>query len=399
MNNTVQILLYILFAAVFLLVGFWFYNNFGWVKKEQQVGFQGIAKTNDLLAAEFFLRQMGVDARQVNGLYALRNLPSSQHTLLITTERETLNKELTEALLQWIRSGGHLIVKVRHHSSKKSKSKKDKQVVESDALLDNLSVFAARSNASKKNKDIPVTINLGNQLDSNIEVNFPYFRILSRYRHNQKNDNADIPQPIWTIQDELGDYLLQFRLGQGLLTVLTSTQIFTNEEIAKFNHARFLHYLVQLPEHDAGVWMIRTDEMPALWQWLWNNIEYTMFCLSFLLLLWLWQTPFRFGPRLNDVQTERRSLLEHIQAIGYYRWHEKQSGVLLRKVQDNLWEKIHILHPTIRRENLSQAYTLLSEITHIKDSVIKQALSPVKEIDEHDFTHAIKIIMQIHQRL
>ena len=56
MNNSTQILLSILFLVVSLATGYWFYNNFAWIEEEKEVGFQGIAKTNKLLAGEFFLR-------------------------------------------------------------------------------------------------------------------------------------------------------------------------------------------------------------------------------------------------------------------------------------------------------------------------------------------------------
>jgi hypothetical protein len=110
MNNPGQILLYLLILVTSLAMGNWFYNNFAWVNEEKEIGFQGIAQTNKLLASEFFLRKMGINVQQVNGLVAFRDLPSAKHTLLIATQRETLNKELSQKLLSWVRSGGHLIV-------------------------------------------------------------------------------------------------------------------------------------------------------------------------------------------------------------------------------------------------------------------------------------------------
>jgi len=83
---------------------YWFYNHFYWVVETKEVGFQGAAKTNKLLAADYFLRKMGINSQPLDSLMAFRKLPSSQHTILIATQRETLNKQLSEKLLSWVKS-------------------------------------------------------------------------------------------------------------------------------------------------------------------------------------------------------------------------------------------------------------------------------------------------------
>jgi len=403
MTKSTQLLLYGLLLVIALATGYWFYNNFTWVVEEKDVGFQGIAKSNQLLAAEFFLRKMGIPVRQVNGLVAFRDLPSAQKTLLIATPRKTLNQELSQGLLDWVQSGGHLIVEARLPKSETGKDKKGTktQPSQEDSLLRELSVFVSRSKADNDNKDIPIELTLGAEgQGQEIQVNFPYSRILSRSgADNEQLNEAALQQPVWLVQDELGAYLMQFSLGQGLLTVLTSSTIFTNDQLGHHDHARLLHYLVQQQGHDDGVWLIRVDDMPALWTWLWDNAWYTMLCLSILLLLWLWRAPLRFGPVMNDAQTQRRSLLEHIQASGYYRWHENQSSLLLSKVQENLWETIQSSHPVVRRENPAQAYAMLEEITSIKASLIKQALKPVLKLTEHEFTEQVRLLETIRKHL
>lgn len=405
MAKSTQVLLYALLLIAGLAIANWFYNNFTWVKEETDVGFQGIAQSNQLLAAEFFLRNMGIRAHQVNGLVAFRNLPSPRKTILIATPRETLNEELSQDLLSWVRSGGHLIVEARVQSAnadnKQANNNNDLTAHARDSLLSGLSVFSVRSNTDADNKNIPVAFFLDSPGQSQeIQVDFPYYRILSRGNPREKQpESRHLPEPVWVVEDELGAYLMQFSLEQGLLTVLTSSRMFTNEQIDKYDHARFLHFLLQHPGYDDGVWLIRVDDMPALWRWLWDNARYTMLCLMILLLLWLWRAPLRFGPQLNDAPTRRRSLLEHIQASGYYRWHEQQSGLLLAKVQERVWENIQRLHPGVRRENAAQAFTMLEEITGIQANVIKQALTPVLKLDEQEFTEKVRILEAIREQL
>ncbi len=124
-----------------------------------------------------------------------------------------------------------------------------------------------------------------------------------------------------------------------------------------------------------------------------------MFSLSLLFVLWLWRAPLRFGPQINDEQMVRRSLLEHIQASGYYRWHNNQSGYLLAKVQELLWDKIQTAHPGVRRENPAQAYRKLEEITGMKESLIKQSLTLVDAINQQEFVERIKMLEMIRKHL
>lgn len=390
MNNSVQYLLSSLLLLIILATGYWFYNNFSWVTEEKEVGFQGIAKTNNLLAAEFFLRRMGVKARQVNGLLAFRNLPSTQHTLMISTQRETVNKELSQLLKKWVNSGGHLIVEARFVANQEKKEMTETVL---DPLLDELSVYKVRNTNKYSQNDSATRFTLPQDKEqAELEVHFPHYRILNR------SENIKI-LPDWVIEDERGVYLMQFSLGDGLLTIMNSTNVFNNDNLDKNDNAHLLHYLTQREGFDSEVWLIQVDDMPSLWTWLWENAWYTMFCLSLLFGLWLWRAPLRFGPILNDAQTERRSLLEHIRASGYYRWHEEQSSFLLSRVQENLWEKIQIAHPVVRRENPMQAYALLAEITSINEALIKQALMPVEEINEHEFTKVIRILENIRKHL
>lgn len=418
MSKSGQIIIYGIILLLSSLLGYWFYNNFTWVDENKEVGFQGIAKTNQLLAAEFFLRKMGVNVQQVNGLVALRDLPSTKHTLFIATQRETINKELSSHLSAWLKSGGHAIVEAKYlpdfelkNDKKKSKNAQKKNPELDDELLKEWSLFAMKSNSDEENEGIPVRVLLDNwslknsslkksslnkplnvnQKNKEIEVNFPFNKTLSI--------PASRSAIIWSVKDDTGQYLIQFSVGKGLLTVLTSTLPFNNEQIADYDHAQFLHYLVQQTGHDAGVWLIRVDDMPPLWQWLWDNAWYAMFSLSLLFLAWLWRAPFRFGPILNDMQMERRSLLEHIRASGYYRWHTDQSGYLLEQVQSRLWAKIQKSHPAVRRDNQLQAYKMLEEITGINESLIKEALLKTDKINEHEFTNKIKLLELIYQHL
>jgi len=388
MSKPVQIVITLLTGLLVLLSANWFYKNFSWVNEKQEVGFQGIAKTNHLLGAEFFLRKMGIEVQQANALTAFRDLPSTRHTILIATQRETINKELSGHLLTWLKAGGHVIIEAKYFPDYNSNDN-SAPAEAADELLQDGFLFSVQTEASEESKDIPVRLLADN--NTTIEVNFPYYKTL--------DNSAYKTTPVRLIKDEIGQYLIQLPIGRGLLTVMTTTDMFSNETIADYDHARFLHYLVSQPGHNGGVWLIRVDDMPPLWQWLWNNARYVVLSLSALLLLWLWRMPFRFGPVLNDTRMQRRSLIEHIRAGGYYRWHNEQSHYLLQQVQNRLWAHIKTIHPAIPYDDKPQACKMLAEITGMQISLIKEALLTEEKLDEYEFTKKIKLLELIKLNL
>ena len=136
MNNFQKVF----FAAVsilFLIGGtLWFHNNYELKDIEEYTGFRGEARSNHLFAARVFLKRMGIPAEKKDGLF---KLPSTDSVILIDTERATLPQKTLDELMQWVKRGGHLIIRARtpdfemsydeesnQTDEKKDKAKKDK---------------------------------------------------------------------------------------------------------------------------------------------------------------------------------------------------------------------------------------------------------------------------------
>ncbi len=390
-KNMVIKILYVLLILLTLYLSYWFYQNFSWVEEQKEVGFQGIAKRKPLLAAEFFLRKMGISNQQVNGLMVFREIKNTSRSILIATRRETINNELAANLVQWVEAGGHLIVESRNCDDLNNQSLEAQR--QSDFIFQRFGL-CDKSIDGKDSEVSPVKFKLNTlPVPSSIELSFPYREVLE-----QKKQPADY-KVTWKIKDSLGLYAVQYSMGNGLITVLTSTDIFNNEYIAEYDHARFLLELVQFPDTENDVWLISVDDMPSLWRLLWQNAWYLMFSLSLILLLWLWRYPLRFGPVLADKPVARRKLLEHIEASAYYRWHYKQLPHLFAAVQEELWEQIQKLHPVIQREKPQQACALLAELTQLKQSDISDALMPAETINEKQFEHKVKLLGRLRHKL
>jgi hypothetical protein len=63
-----------------------------------------------------------------------------------------------------------------------------------------------------------------------------------------------------------------------------------------------------------------------------------------LLAAWLWHIIPRFGVVRAEPQIERRSLIEHLRAIGRFLWRQQALGVLLDAARANLGARLALRH-------------------------------------------------------
>jgi hypothetical protein len=114
-----------------------------------------------------------------------------------------------------------------------------------------------------------------------------------------------------------GHHLLQYRIGEGRLTVLSDLGPFTNAAIGDQDHA---YLLARLAAGAPQAWMLFRSDVPALPILLWQRYPELVAALLLWLPLWLWWLTRRSGPRLGGEEPPRRNLLEHLEAAGRFAW-------------------------------------------------------------------------------
>ena len=102
---------YALILALILAVagagGYWFNRNYEKQRAEKDIGFQGEARDNDLLAAQRYFQSFNMAARSVEGLALL---PPNTATLIIPGARYEMGAGEAQRLRNWVEAGGHLLV-------------------------------------------------------------------------------------------------------------------------------------------------------------------------------------------------------------------------------------------------------------------------------------------------
>ncbi len=295
-------------ALALVLLGLgavWFLRHFELREVPVAPRLEGEAATNALAHARDFLRAMGLPAATDEARLANSRLPESGAVLLIDTDRKGIDPARAQALLGWVRDGGHLIVRAPTPERSRLATQRP------DALFEALGVHTryvpdlAYPDAAER---LLFRSRSGRQAEA--EVFFVGYYALEGYRPDD-----DI------LFDENGVHWIHRRIGRGAVTLLSDMDFLHNEALCEYDHALALWYLVNLHyEPPAAIWLVHSDEYPAFPVLLWRHAQPLFIATALLLAAWAWRSASRFGPLLPQPRPERRRLLEHIEASGRYHW-------------------------------------------------------------------------------
>lgn len=380
------IIILILVAISGISIGYWFYNwfynNFEKISENVEIGYQGEARDNPLLAAERLLERMGTPTKTIQSLSDI-DLNMQDTLILYNTP---ISEEESNQLHYWIEAGGHLII--------------------------------ANKTGDDYLSTIPLFTQLGitqyqNYLDeAEIAQSPPLEFFWARYRL-QVAFNPDYYlksgyyDPAKKIADEHGTHLLFYYYSTGMLTILSDLAFFENYKIDKYDHAQFLWHLVHFKRQAERVWLLHTQadmngtkkNVPSLWALLWINMWTIIISATTLLLFWLWLISRRFGTLLPAPPRARRRLLEHIEASGHFFWRQNQAQILLHAARQAVLKRLDSEHPYWARLSQAQLSQHLAQISELPADEIEKALHGNKHNTEIAFTRAIQILTQIRKKL
>jgi hypothetical protein len=360
-------------------LGAWLAANLERKTERIDRGFTGEARRNPYLGAEYFLRRMGVPARTLDSPRALDPLPRTSATLLLPTERATLGQRRSQALLGWVRNGGHLIVRIRRPVPG--------EVDPRDPLLDPVGIGGLNLGWENVQPGVTTLIDRDGS-DDLLEIDFHATHILS----------ADQVDTEWEVSDAHGVRLAQVRPGAGRLTVLSDTMIWENGRIGDYDHARLL-YILARQQPGGEVLILRTDDLPPLWRWVWERLPGVVVAAGLLLLGWLLRAPRRFGPLLPVPDPRRRRLLEHVDASGHYLWKHGARHALVHAARQGLLHRVRLARPDLARLPAPELARALAEATGLGAKAVEQALQGPPEDSRDAFTRRVQIIETLRKRL
>ena len=388
-------------ALVVALAAWWFFANFEQRTETVEIGFQGEARRNPLLALQRLLEASGDTVQSLESLSRLRTLPASDGVLLVPTQRHDLGPQRSEELHDWVERGGHLIVVARGVVGKTGHTR--------DPLLDRYGIeltvddeleggVEPESESAEKERDsagdcedipsVEVTVDTGAE---------PYRVAFPPQRRVLLGEES--LEPNWWVGNGYGAHLVELAVGDGYLTVLSDADFLSNQMIGELDHAAFALRLLHVGDRSEQVVIVYRDDMPnlmsVLWQWAWPVVV----SAATLLVAWLWSASRRFGPIVADPPPSRRSLREHVQASGRFLWYQGHREQLVEAARQAIQRRIHQRHPTWRTAAADDLARCVAEATSLPITEVRWAMSVEALNSEAELARYMNTLNTIGKRL
>jgi hypothetical protein len=362
---------YIGIAGVFLCVlVLWFTQNYAFVTKDVWTGMRGEARSNPLLAARMLLVRMGSKVEQSQDLDRLSAFPVSG--TLFLADRSEVTPPLAHALIEWVRRGGHLVIAAEH-------------AVAHDALLRELGVTV-----QYKRKEPP--------RPSAEEIELPDGgRVRALVPHNPtlyvERERID-----WRYDSDHALLMLRLVEGRGRVTVMSSFAPFDNDEIGSYQHAELLWRFASREGVAGPVWLVRRLQTQSLPGWLADNALPALIALGILLLVALWHVIPRFGPLVPNVAPDRRSLNEHLAAMGRFYSSQQQLAALLEKLREDALDALAARAPETRGLDGTPRLKAAVRVSGLRPRELSHALTR-PAATAREFTGAVRVLQEFRARL
>lgn len=389
-------------------------------------GLLGEARNNPLYASRLFLKRMGIPTKTQNSIQGLVGFPDIDTVIIIDSKRSSLSPRRTRELIEWVKSGGHVIALATHnwsyrHTNPEENLEQDEYDQEHNSATspDPLQSFLGVRTGSKITyNDLAMSEQL---LVDKIEEQGDDYKIETlfniRLKGVDKNlaianiwynpilideSNPDSKQ-IEIIKLRSSNFMIRHKVGEGMVTLVSSLNFIDNRQIEKANHAEILWYLIHglhTPlNQPAAVWLIHNDKMPSLWDMLWRNAWMLILSLLFLLIAWLLTSTRRFGPLIYKEEEDRRSLNEHISSSGNFYWNSKNKKKLLDSSRIALNQKLSKTHPGWNHLSKEQKVTLINQKSKLSPEVIHRILFAPAVDQADEFTQLIRQIENIRHSI
>jgi hypothetical protein len=375
------------------------------------------AQGNPYLAAEQFLRKQGLQVQRADGQDVLKDLPSAGHTLLLLGDRSRMTPKQAERLLAWAGKGGHLLfVAERLWDEEEGKSGdllldslgiqqyQSEDLDEDDSEATDEDVHAEEEHAAEQQAELapdeeaPASTDEANrypeltQLYLENEEAPAYFNFDTDFHLYDAENRAHV----WANSDA-ATHLLQLYHGDGLITVVSDSWIWQNQNISDYDNAWLLWYMSQ----DSQVTLLYRADRDDLFSLLLEHFPQALVVLALLVAFGLWHLGMRQGPLQLPASRNRRQLQEHLRGSADFLLRHNGQHSLLQGLQQDIQRRARHRHPGFERLAVAEQWQVLSRLTRQPSSFISQAMrpSPKQRLAAADFTRQVANLQTLRNAL
>jgi hypothetical protein len=377
-QRVVPLLLWGLTVILFVALTAWFLENFERRTELIEAGASAEARRNEFLAAERFLRRIGIEARSIAGRELLRELPDTGDVLVVNG-LSALNNQRRAALEGWLTAGGRLVT-----SATRLRERFDDQIP-SDFLA-GFGVQLHELDDTAPDETVIATVEFPGYPET-LELELNAGRVLF-----DASESA-------TGLASAGKYyrLLQYRNGEGQLTVTSDLEAFSNARIGERDHALFLA-LLTVRNSGGKVWLLYDSGVPWLGALVWRHAPYALVGAACLILAVLWHLGGRLGPLQPRPEPGSRDLLAHLQALADFHWRHGRASHLIRGARARVEQAWLRLHPALRNMEPSARADWIAQHAGLPKDDVRSALYS-SSVDDRSLVHQTQALQRLWSAL
>lgn len=416
MRKPNHLVLWVIAAILLALLGWGLSMMIEFYEETEQTEWSIEALRNPYLAATQFIEQSDLKVAEADSLLKLSSLEGVS-TVLVTDSKQVINSLQLNRVLEWLEQGGNLIITANdpddeddlllaHFEVTVKRSVYD-DALDSDedsSLSDNLSDINDRIDQGMTMEEAmdnlspeaeTTSIRFGDDIGS-LEIAFDSSTYL--YHPALYEDSyQSLYEPFsWTSSDH-GTHLIQFEVGDGLLTILSDSSIWTSRRIDEHDHAFLLWVLMS---KDGALAILYPALRDSLWVLLKRHAPEFLLALSLFIAFLVWNQSFRFGRIETAPTTGGRSLNEHFTTTALYLWHHRAVDSLLKPLRQQVLRKACLSIPKLATGETSTThqYDMISIQTQMDRTAVEQAFSDSSDQDI-SLIKTVRLLKQIEKAL
>jgi len=407
-------ILAVLGLALLALISWGLYVSIEFYEETEQSGWSVEALRNPYLAAQRFMTQSGIDVTDVDNLARLEQL-DGLGTLFFSDANQVQAPRQLQQLLDWLEAGGTVIysanaldheddlllaefgVEVERAARNKGEGGEDRSLSETlreyNRQIENGKTREqiAAELADSKQELTPVSF------DDEIgflEIAFDTTRVL-RHPGFENSDNDARHQPFSWSSSENGVHMMQFEIGDGLLTIVSDPGIWTSYRIDQYDHA----YLLWLLSSDEGNFAtLRAVLRESVWALMLRYGTELLIVAALLVVVALWRLGSRFGRLLPRDLSRRRALGEHFSSVSHYLWQRNRAEYLIAPLRQSVLRRAGLTLAGFAGAGQARQYELLAERCDIEQDAIARAFDR-QDFNEASFVRTVRLLKHIEQTL
>lgn len=374
---------------------------------ERDTGQSSEASMNPWLAAGRVLEKQG---QKIRFAPSYGSQPRQADVIVLATPPEYLDAQEQQALLAWVKKGGHLVAELQTISTE------DEEPDDSDLLYKTLGVqlYDAADAAETENTPpktdstaAPPAVPAGQtQAQALAKTAGP------RYLPTQIANEGEIQstldgdyflryrsqKPQWIVRSGERLHALRFVHERGHITVLSDLLWMENRHLGTADNAALLWRVVNAKPGQT-VWLIHGEERPSLFSLLLEHAAPLLKAVALFVLVWLWQASRRFGPLQPAAENNRRRLAEHLEASGRYLLHHGATSALLGASRQRLLAQVQRQHPQWRRLPPEKLAQHLGERAQLESAAILRVLGSNSPDNLLQFAADIRLLNRLRKAL